>query len=145
MLTAKQEKFCQEIVKGKSKYEAFINAGYATNGKRETIDNDAYKLTQKPEVIARIAELKKPIEEELQKELKYTAKESFKKLLEIQNLALCPDGENGKIDLNAGLKAEDLKQKLFGLQKTITKLEGELDIHNSMSAFYKRKLENEDK
>jgi phage terminase small subunit len=113
-ISSKQEKFCQEVIKGKSNYEAFINAGYATNGKRETIDNDAYKLTQKPVIIARLKELRIKIENKITEALVYTAKQSFDKLNELQKLAEA-NAEISPNSVNAALKAEELKGKLAKL------------------------------
>ena len=89
-LTSKQELFCQEILKGKSQTEAYINAGYSvSNMKDATIINNAYKLINTNDISTRIEELKKP----LQKKFEYTIEQSFKKLQLIQDMALNPDEE----------------------------------------------------
>lgn len=125
-LTSKQELFCQEILKGKSQTEAYINAGYSvSNMKDATIINNAYKLINTNDISTRIEELKKP----LQKKFEYTIEQSFKKLQLIQDMALNPDEEKKeRRDLQAALKAEDLTQKLFGMQRT--KVENEITGKN---------------
>ncbi len=57
MLTPKQEKFVQSLVKGQSQYEAYKSAYSTKNMKRSTIDNNAYMLMQKSEILARYNEL----------------------------------------------------------------------------------------
>jgi hypothetical protein len=114
-LTSKQEKFCQNIVKGMSQYDSYVDA-YDTNPKttkRETIDNNAYETASKGEIKARIEELKAPIIKKLQ----YTALESFNKLKEIQAIALAEE----KKDLSSAIKSEELKGKLADLYTTTTR------------------------
>ena len=108
MLTPKQEKLCQCIIKGMSQTDAYRESFDTLKMKEETIWSNASRLIKNSKVIARIEELKKNIE----KELVYSALESFSKLKEIQELALA----NGvKPDLTNALKAEELKGKLAGL------------------------------
>lgn len=132
-LTNKQELFCQEIVKGKSNYEAFINAGYATNGKRETIDNDAYKLTQKPEIIARIKELRQPIIKEFTK----TRIDLLNEFEMLKQMALDKD------DLREARENCKEQGKMLGFYEESLKVKGELDLHNSLAIFKKRLEEKE--
>ena len=56
-LTPKREKFCQEMAKLGNQYQAYCKAFNCKNMKRETIDNNAYKLMQNTEIIARLKEL----------------------------------------------------------------------------------------
>ena len=108
MLTPKQEKFCQCIIKGMNQSDAYREAYNTKNTKDETLWSNASRLMNDSKVVARLDELKKNIE----KELVYSAIESFSKLKEIQELALA----NGvKPDLTNALKAEELKGKLAGL------------------------------
>lgn len=108
MLTPKQERFCQCIVKGMSQTDAYKEAFDTLKMKEETIWSNASRLIKNSKVIARVEELKKGIE----KELVYSALESFNKLKEIQELALV---NQLKPDLTNALKAEELKGKLAGL------------------------------
>ena len=61
-LTDKEEKFCQNIVSGMTQYDAYLDAyNVGASTKRETTDNDAYKKSNKPEIIARIKFLRQPV------------------------------------------------------------------------------------
>lgn len=106
-LTAKQEKFCQGVAKGLSYSDAYREAYNADNMKPETINRKAKELIDNGNITARLKELRGKIEEEL----KYSAKESFNKLKELQDKAEF----NGNI--NAAIKAEELKGKLANLYK----------------------------
>lgn len=104
-LTSRREKFCQSIVKGMNHSDAY-RASYSTNNMKEaTINNRAYGLMKIGEIKARIDELRS----EVIKEIKYTVNDSFIKLNELQQTAL----ESNNV--NAALKAEELKGKLKGL------------------------------
>lgn len=56
-LTPKREKFCQQMAKLGNQYQAYCKAFNCKNMKRETIDNNAYKLMQNTEIITRLKEL----------------------------------------------------------------------------------------
>lgn len=60
-LTPKQEKFCQCIVSGMSGKDSYLTA-YDTNANENTVYNEAKKLLQRDDITARIAELRKPLE-----------------------------------------------------------------------------------
>jgi phage terminase small subunit len=62
MLTVKQEKFVQELVKGKSQRQAYLASYNCKRIKDKTIDNLAYRLMQKGEIRARYEELRKASE-----------------------------------------------------------------------------------
>ena len=112
-LTPKQEKFCQEYVILMNGTKAAINAGYS----KDTAYSIACENLKKPEIKARIAELRKEIEEQFY----YSRSMSFKKLEEVQEKALNRVAYNKlgdeyeKPDLFAFLKAEELKGKMYGL------------------------------
>ena len=57
MLTAKQERFVQELIKGKSQREAYKAAYNAERMKDSTIDNKAYILFKRGDIRARYDEL----------------------------------------------------------------------------------------
>ena len=63
MLTIKQEKFVQNIVKGMSQREAYKNSYNAKNMKDDTIDNKACNLFKQDKIRARYEELLKKIED----------------------------------------------------------------------------------
>nr|DAJ04606.1 MAG TPA: Terminase small subunit [Caudoviricetes sp.] len=63
MLTIKQEKFVQNIVKGMSQREAYKSSYNAKNMKDDTIDNKACNLFKQDKIRARYEELLKKIED----------------------------------------------------------------------------------
>jgi len=59
MLTAKQEKFCQNIVSGMSQYDAYVDAHPGINtSNREWIDVEGNKEANIPKISLRIKELR---------------------------------------------------------------------------------------
>src|ERR1700678_197187 len=56
-LTIKQERFAQRYVEHGNASEAYRQSYDCSESAPETISNEGYKLTQNPEVAARIAEL----------------------------------------------------------------------------------------
>ena len=118
MLTAKQEKFCQNIVKGMSQSDAYREAYNTGKGKDKTVWENASRLMNDSKVTARIEELK----QKTTAEIKYTVEDSFRKLSEIQDLAL----KNKK--LTDAIKAEELKGKLKGLYVEKKEISGGLDL-----------------
>lgn len=104
-LTAKENKFCELIAQGNSQVDAYILAYGKGNSSNNTIKTNAYRLINKPNIQARLAELKEISE----KDIKYTKEQSYKKLCEMQAQA------EKEHNLNAMLKAEELKGKLFDL------------------------------
>ena len=79
MLTAKREHFCQEMIKPKATQIQAYQAAFDTKGmKRATIDNEAYKLMQDPEITARIAELRAPAVEKAQLTLEQWVEDGLK-------------------------------------------------------------------
>lgn len=117
MLTAKQEKFCQNIVKGMSQSEAYREAYNTAKGKDKTVWENASRLMSDSKVTARIEELK----QKATAEIKYTVEDSFCKLSEIQALAM----KNKK--LSDAIKAEELKGKLKGLYVEKREITGSID------------------
>lgn len=104
-LTPKQEKFCLNIVSGMNPAQAYKEAYNPPNAKDETIRVQANKTLHLPNIFLHIEELRK----QQQKEINYTAKDSFNKFNELQKKAL----ENE--DLSVATKIEELKGKLVGL------------------------------
>ena len=93
-LTAKQEKFCQNIVKDMNQYEAYIDAyDVKTTTKRETTDNDAYKISSKPEIITRIKFLREPVIAKTRRTLEDILKD-------IENIKIANLGEDDRIALD---------------------------------------------
>lgn len=59
-LTAKQEKFCRNIVDGMTQKDAYVDAYDTENMAKETIYRKATEEFQKGKITARIEELRKP-------------------------------------------------------------------------------------
>ena len=120
-LTGKQEKFCREYVLCCNGTKAAEKAGYSKN----TAYSIACENLKKPEIKARIAELRKQEEDEFY----YSRSMSFKKLEEVQKLALAKvaytkeGDEYDNPDISGFLKAEELKGKMSGLYEAETKQE----------------------
>lgn len=106
-LTAKQEKFCQCIVKGMNQSDAYREAYDCSKTKDENIWCNASKLMSDTKVIQRIEELKQEVVECI----KYTVDDSFKELNELLDMAKKTE------NVNAALKAVELKGKLANLYK----------------------------
>jgi len=104
-LTPKQEKFCQNIAKGMTGAEAYKKAYNPPTMSKNSIWVEANRTSNVPKVSLRIKELQKQAEEEV----KYTVKDSFLNLESAQSKAM----EDGNI--NAYIKAEELKGRLLGL------------------------------
>lgn len=113
MLTAKQEKFVQNLLQGMSQREAYKNSYNAENMLDKTIDNKASKLLKKDEVRARYKELL----DEMKKEAVLSA---FEKRMILRQIAT--DTECSKADR---IKAIDCDNKMAG--EYITKIEAEVN------------------
>ena len=57
-LTAKQEKFCQNLLSGMNQTEAYRDAYDCDNMQIETITNNAYQLTKNSDIATRLSELR---------------------------------------------------------------------------------------
>lgn len=110
-LDKRRQDFCKYKAQGYSNVESAVKAGYTD----KTAKTKAHLWLDKSEIKEEIERLKGITREVADKKFGYTAEESFRKLKEIQDLALCPDGENGRLNHQAALKAEELKGKLTGL------------------------------
>ena len=104
----RKHKFIELVASGEKPYRACINAGYSEQYAKVF----SGKLLEKYK--KEIEELKPIAKAAIQEEFKYTAKESFKKLNEIQELALSTDDKGNYTNLSAAIKAEELKGRLFG-------------------------------
>ena len=114
MLTAKQERFVQNIVKGMSQRQAYKDAYNAENMKDETIDNEAYKLFNSNEISIRYQELIDKLEDE-------TIMTAIEKRRMLKEMAT--DKENSVTDR---IKAIDTDNKMAG--EYVTKIEGDLEL-----------------
>ena len=113
-LTSKQEKFCQGIVSGLNQSDAY-RAAYSCDGMLDaTVNNEAYKTIQLPDISARIEHLRRPIAERVGMDLESYLKEM---------IAL----KYGALDNNEhspAIKAHELIGKCLGYYVTKTELTG---------------------
>lgn len=111
-LDNRQKAFCKNKALGLSNEEAAIKAGYS----KATAKTKSHLMVERSEIKKEIERLTNKVAKVAEEKFGYTAEQSFQKLLEIQKLALAPDGESGKItNLQAALKAEELKGRLTQL------------------------------
>ena len=106
-LTPKQEKFCQNIVKGMSQADAYRDAYNTENMKEESIWTCSCRLMNDVKVMSRVKELT----EATVKDIKYEIEDCFRETDEILQLAKMTD------NLQIMLKAVEQKGKLKGLFK----------------------------
>ena len=104
----RKQKFIELVASGKRPYPAAIEAGYSQQYAK-VHSGDLLEKCKKE-----IEELKPIAKAAIVEEFRYTAKESFKKLQEIQELALTQDDKGNYTNLSAAIKAEELKGRLFG-------------------------------
>ena len=123
MLTAKQEKFVQNIIQGMSQADAYRSAYPNQKMSDKTVWETASKLMSNPKVTARLSELRN----ELAKPSIMTAQERLEWLTE----RIADDG----IDINAKLKAIDIMNKMQGeyVQKVETEIKNAVNINIELS------------
>ena len=110
-LTLKQEKFVQEYLSNGGNATKAYKVAYDNKMSEKQQNEEACKLLKHPKISQRL----NVYQQEVKETVLYTAEKSFNKLNELLALALCPEGESGRINLQAALKAEELKGKLTGL------------------------------
>ena len=111
----RQRKFCELVAQGESAYQACIKAGYS----EKYAKTDSYKLLEK--YGNRIEELKPKAQKVIEEKFNYSVEQSFKKLCEIQALALSVDEKGNYSNLSAAIKAEELKGKMYGVYEADNK------------------------
>ncbi len=82
-LTAKQEKFVQELIKGKSQREAYKAAYNAKNMSENSIDVEASNLLKNPKVAQRFEELRSKVIKRTEEKAIITAEEIIKEIADI--------------------------------------------------------------
>jgi len=113
-LTLKQQKYVDGKLSGLSDIDSYRAAGYVM-GKNKNITYVACsKLNSNPKIKLRLKEIKDKAEKKLQKKFEYTKEQSFNNLEKMRILALMVD-DNGKNQISAAIKAEELKGKIAGL------------------------------
>ena len=133
MLTAKQEKFVQNLIKGMSQREAYRNAYPNDKSSDKTIDENACKLFNNTKILTRYQEL----QEKADNEAIMSAIERKKWLTKVINneeqedIYITSDDVSVKIgsknaDLNTKMKAMDILNKMSG--EYTTKIEGNISV-----------------
>lgn len=130
MLTPKQEKYVQNLVKGMSQREAYKNSYNASNMKDTTIDKKASELFQKREIRGRYDELVKRLEDtaimdaqERMKWLTKVVKGDVKEKYTYRNDGEQYDGER-EADLTTKIKAIDTLNKMDNSYQQNVKING---------------------
>lgn len=158
-LTAKQEKFCQNIaLEGMNYSDAYRNSYNAGNMKDETINNNAYKLiTENNEIKTRVKEIKDKIET---KTIEKFSKSREQVLEKLESLITKAEEEAGKIEVDengmyklTGMKNENaikevrecLKEqaKLLGYYEDTINLKGQLNVVKGIRDFKNREKPQE--
>lgn len=124
-LTPKQEMFVQNLIKGMSQREAYINSYNASQMKDNTIDNKASLLFKQDKIRARYDEVIKRLEDATIMD----AKERMEWLTKVakgdikENYTHWDNGEQynseKEADLTTKIKAIDILNKMDGQYKTI--------------------------
>lgn len=123
MLTAKQEKFVQNIITGMTQADAYRNSYNAKKMTDKQIWEEASKLMAKPKVAQRVQELRA----EMANESIMTAKERLEFLTKVimgeeKDIKITLSGAvDAEADLNIKLKAIDIMNKMQGeyVQKVV--------------------------
>lgn len=130
MLTPKQEKYVQNLVKGMSQREAYKNSYNANNMKDTTIDKKASELFQKGKIRGRYDELVKRLEDtaimdaqERMKWLTKVVKGDEKEKYTYWNDGEQYDGER-EADLTTKIKAIDTLNKMDNSYQQNVKING---------------------
>jgi len=120
-LTSKQEKFCQEVVKGESYSDAYRNSYNAGKMKIETIQRKAHDVAQNGKVRARIDEIREPVV----RDCRITLEDHLTTLDRLSVLA----EENNQIP--AAVKAQELRGKASGIY--VERKESKIDLGITLS------------
>ena len=141
MLTAKQEKFVRNLIKGMSQREAYKNSYDAENMTDKSIDEEACRLFNDIKISSRYREL----QDRLDKHTIMTAQERLEYLTEVIMGIQCEkaiqviNGEAVEVDVPASLKnklsAIDLMNKMQGeyVQKIEADVNSEVNITIELS------------
>ena len=134
MLTAKQEMFTQNLIKGMSQREAYRSAYKCEGWKDSSIDCEASKLFNTPKILQRYNEL----QEQLQKSTIMTAIERLEYLTRVikgEETEKVVTVENGKpivVDMPASIRVKlqsvDIMNKMQG--EYVQKIEATVDSVN---------------
>lgn len=118
-LSNQQEKFVQEIVKGKSQYDAYqIAYPTSTKWERNSVDSKASQLMSDAKIMQRLEELRKPIIAKCQK----TAEDLIRELDEIKGAAF------NDLQYTPAISAVMGQARLLGLDKEVKEHQGSITI-----------------
>lgn len=142
MLTAKQEKFVQNLIKGMSQAEAYRGAYSTKNMSDNAVNVEACRLLQNPKVALKYEELRGKLSERAERRALMTAEDRLVWLsgvingeIEEELLVEVVNPETGEREqiksnhpssLNIKLKALDIYNKMSG--EYVTKLQGDVNI-----------------
>jgi phage terminase small subunit len=141
MLTAKQEKFVRNLIKGMSQREAYKNSYDAENMTDKSIDEEACRLFNDTKISSRYREL----QDRLDNATIMTAQERLEYLTEVimgiqcEKIVQMVDGEAIEVDMPISIKnklsAIDLMNKMQGeyVQKIEADVNNEVTINIELS------------
>lgn len=116
-LDKRQRDFCKYKAQGFSNEQSAIKAGYA----KTTAKTKSHLLVEKSEIKAEIEKWQNKMQKVIEEKFCYSVEQSFKKLCDIQDLALQTDDKGNYSNLSAAIKAEELKGKMYGLYEADNK------------------------
>lgn len=116
-LDKRQRDFCKYKAQGYSNEESAIKAGYA----KTTAKTKSHLLVEKSEIKVEIEKWRGKVQKVMEEKFNYSVEQSFKKLCEIQELALLEDEKGNYNNLSAAIKAEELKGKMYGVYEADNK------------------------
>ena len=122
-LTAQEEVFCQNVVRGNNQSDAYRAAYDTSRFKDSTIHRNAKAIMEKNKIKARIAELRAPVIKKVQ----ITLEEHLIKLGQLSDLAAAKD------QYSAAINGEMLRGKVSGLY--VDKVESKnININGSLAS-----------
>ena len=149
MLTDKQEKYIQELLKGKSQREAYREAyPNSREWKDTTVDVKASELLKVGKVLVRYTQLREEREQEHKEKALYTLEEAVKDLKQLKDLAMEDIQYNGfrqansTAFINAAKELIELealgksRENRLDLDKArIDKIKSEITIHTTLHVY----------
>lgn len=115
-LTAKQNKcILRYFTNDKKKIEAYRFAYDCSNMSDETVEVEASRFFSNPKITPWLDFFEKNTQQAMQEEIKYTQLEHFRELEEMKEVAMMCSDKNNNPNVNAAIKAVELKGKLMGL------------------------------
>lgn len=123
-LTEQQDNFVKRyIINGENASEAYRFAYNAEKSNKNTVWKEASKVLNDPKVTPWIRYRKANLEKVVEEELNFSAKKAISEADEVIMMALDGQGKYGDPNLNAVLKAIEIKSRIAGLFKEKIALE----------------------